>query len=164
MARAGAKPSLKARAIGLLSRREHSRSELRRKLVSHCEDPAELDPVLDELERGGWLSQERYAESVVHRQAPRHGTRRIMQELRRHDLPEETLAGLAERLQATELDRAREVWQKRFGQPPTDAREYGRQYRYMGTRGFSSDCLRRILSEHGAVTQEFPHPEAGDPD
>ena len=50
--------SLKARAVGLLSRREHSRAELQRKLAPHAEDPASLETLLNELEQGGWLSQQ----------------------------------------------------------------------------------------------------------
>lgn len=150
MARAAAKPSLKARAIALLCRREHSRNELRRKLAPHCEDPGELEHLFDELERGNWLSQERFAESLVHRHAPRHGLRRIMQEFRHHDLPEEKIAELADGLRATEFERAREVWRKRFGMAPADARGYAKQYRYMMARGFSADCLRRVLAEQGA--------------
>lgn len=163
MARAGAKPSLKARAVALLSRREHSRNELRRKLAPHCEDPAELEPLLDQLERGNWLSQERFAESLVHRHAPRHGLRRIMQELRRHELPGDKVAELADGLRATELERARAVWEKRFGLAPTDAREYARQFRYMAARGFSADSLRRILAGQGAELPDgLPDSEVDD--
>lgn len=161
MAQVGGGLSLKARAIGLLSRREHSRTELKRKLASHCDDPAALEALLDELERGNWLSQERFAESLVNRRAAGHGTRRILQELRRHDLPEATLADVSERLRATELDRAREVWLKRFGTPPADPREHAKQYRYMATRGFSSDCLRRILADSGSTLDDDLPP--GDP-
>src|SRR5690606_41510001 len=87
--------SLKARAIGLLSRREHSRTELARKLAPHCEDPAELESLLNELEAGNWLSQQRFAESLVHRRAPKLGTRRVLQELRQHGLPEGVEIGRA---------------------------------------------------------------------
>lgn len=156
MARAGGRLSLKARAIGLLSRREHSRSELRRKLAAHCEGPAELDALFDELQKGGWLSQERFAESIVHRRAPRHGLRRIMQELRQHELPEETLAEVAEKLRATEVERARAVWEKRFGSPPCDAKEYARQLRYMAARGFTADTVRRILAEEDGALPDDP--------
>lgn len=147
MAQFGGKLSLKARAIGLLSRREHSLTELRRKLAAHCEDPAELNALLDELQRGNWLSEERFAENLVHRRAPRHGTRRIMQELRQHQLPHETLAELEEKLRDTELERARAVWRKRFSSAPPDAKEYARQLRYMAARGFTADSLRRILAD-----------------
>ena len=146
-ARAGSKLSLKARAISLLSRREHSRAELRRKLAAHSENPSELETLLDELERGNFLSQERFAESLVYRRAPRHGWRRILQELRQHDLPDEALAEAAEKLQATEFERAKAVWQKRFGTAPADAKDYARQLRYMGARGFTADSVRKVLSE-----------------
>jgi len=158
MARAGGPPSLKARAIGLLSRREHSRSELARKLAPHCDDPAELEAVLDDLERENWLSQQRFAESLVHRRAPRHGMRRIMHELRQHGLPDDTLGEMAESLRATEQQRAHQVWLKRFGTPPADAAEYARQYRYMAARGFSADCLRSVLAGRGADLADDPPP------
>jgi len=165
MSRAGAggKPSLKARAIGLLSRREHSRSELRRKLAAHTEDPAELDALLDELQQANWLSQERFAESLVHRRAHRHGMRRIMHELRQHELPESTLAEVSEKLRATEFERAWGVWQKRFGAAPADAKEYARQLRYMAARGFGADSVRRILAQVGSDTPDdmFPPEDSG---
>src|SRR5690606_18243776 len=53
-------PSLKARAVGYLSRREYARNELARKLQPYAEDAAEIDPVLDALEKEGWLSTERF--------------------------------------------------------------------------------------------------------
>ena len=68
-------PSLKMRAVGYLSRREHARAELARKLAPHAEDPAEIEAVLDALEKEGWLSTERFAQSLVHRRASRQGRR-----------------------------------------------------------------------------------------
>jgi len=142
-------PSLKARAVALLSRREHSRLELARKLAPHAdpEHPDDLQRVLDDLQREGWLSDERFAHSLVQRRAPRKGAALVMQELRRHGLPDEQVAALRDDLQATELQRARAVWQKKFGRPPADAKDYARQFRFLASRGFSSDCLRRILGE-----------------
>ena len=77
-------PSLKMRAVGYLSRREHAREELARKLAAYAEDAAEVDAVLDALEKEGWLSTERFAQSLVHRRASRQGAARIVQELRQH--------------------------------------------------------------------------------
>ena len=68
--------SLKARALGYLSRREHSRAELRRKLAPHAESADEVEALLDWLEGENWLSNTRFAESVVHRRASRYGTAR----------------------------------------------------------------------------------------
>lgn len=159
----GNKLSLKARAIGLLSRREHSRSELRRKLAAHAEDPLQLESLLNELEQGNWLSEERFAENLVHRRAPRHGVRRIMQELRQHQLPQDSLAELEARLRDTELERARAVWSKRFSSAPTESKEYARQLRYMAARGFTAESLRRILAqEDSQISDDLSHYDAFD--
>jgi regulatory protein len=139
--------SLKARAVAYLSRREYSRLELQRKLLPHAEDPAELERVLDDLEREQWLSDERFARALVHRKAARQGAALIVQELRRHGLPDERLDAVRAQLLDTELERARDVWRKKFSSPPKDAREYARQYRFLASRGFSAGCLRRILGD-----------------
>ncbi len=138
-------PSLKARAIDILSRREHSRLELQRKLAPHASDPDELEPLLDELERQKWLSTERFAQSLVHRRAASRGTQRIVQELRQHGVADEDVAQLSQQLQDTESDRAREVWERKFGQQATTQKDYARQYRFLASRGFSNDSVRRLL-------------------
>ncbi|MER1968064.1 recombination regulator RecX [Castellaniella sp. GW247-6E4] len=138
-------PSLKARAIAYLSRREHSRLELRRKLAAHCDDPERIEAVLDDLERQHWQSDRRYAEAYAARQAPRQGAARILQTLRQQGVGEDELCDLGAGLADTESGRAREVWLRKFGQPPGDAREYARQYRFLAGRGFSAECVRRIL-------------------
>ena len=61
--------SLRARAVGLLSRREHSRVELSRKLAVHAQSPDELNALLDALAKEGWQSDERYVQGLVHRKA-----------------------------------------------------------------------------------------------
>ncbi|HUH59447.1 MAG TPA: recombination regulator RecX [Candidimonas sp.] len=145
-------PSLKARAIAILSRRENSRMELERKLAPHADDPTQLQQVLNDLERENWLSNERFAQNLVHRRAPRQGTSRIVQELRQHGLGDEAVAALSQGLRGTEVERARAVWEKKFGRPPVDAKDYARQFRFLASRGFSAECLRRILGD-------FEHPE-----
>lgn len=142
---AGSGPSLKARAVAYLSRREHSRQELRRKLSAWCDDPAAIEAVLDELAREHWQSDQRYAQAYAHRAAARQGAQRILGALRQQGLADDELTGLRDSLRATEADRARAVWQRKFGQPPADPREYARQYRFMAGRGFSADCIRRLL-------------------
>lgn len=137
--------SLKARAIGYLSRREHSRLELQRKLARYCDDPDEILQVLDELERGNWQSDRRFAQSYVKRKAARQGTARIMQALGQHRLPDEAVQDLRAQLHETEAQRVREVWERKFGHLPVDPREYARQYRFLAGRGFSAECVFRLL-------------------
>jgi regulatory protein len=138
-------PSLKARAIGYLSRREHSRQELRRKLSAYSDDPAEIESVLDDLQRDHWQSDARYAQAYVHRKSSAQGTVRILQSLRQQGVADTELTDLGRQLRDSEPERARAVWQRRFGAPPADARDYARQYRFLAGRGFSAECIRRIL-------------------
>lgn len=137
--------SLKARAVGYLSRREHSRAELARKLAPHAESPEQLEQLLDALERENWLSNQRFADSLVHRRGARYGAARVMQEAKTHKLDSEQLGELQERLHATETERAREVWRKRFGVPPDTPEARARQIRFMVARGFSRAVVSKII-------------------
>lgn len=144
------KLSLKGRALKYLAAREHSRVELLRKLAPHAEEPAEVERVLDELEAKGLLSAERFVESLLHRRAARFGTARLRQEMQQHKLPSEAVAQAVEALRGTELERARTVWQRRFGDgPAADAAERARQMRFLTARGFSAEVIRRVV--RGAV-------------
>lgn len=160
--RSGAKKrpglSLKARAVGLLSRREYSRAELTRKLASHAESPEALDSLLDALAKEGWQSDERVIQSVVHRKAPIHGSLRIAQELKQKGMSDGQVAEIRSQLKDTEFERARAIWDKKFGlsggaQTPA---EYARQGRFLAARGFSHDIVRRILksSSKGNLDEE----------
>jgi regulatory protein len=152
-------PSLKARALRLLAQREHSRAELERKLAPHlpaeADDPAvELAQVLDELTAKGFISEERVAESLIHRRAGRLGTSRVLQELRGKGLGDELLAEAATRLRATEFERAREVWRKKFGTPVEDAAGRAKQMRFLAARGFEAEVVRRVLRDADVSPEE----------
>ncbi|HYG42600.1 MAG TPA: recombination regulator RecX [Bordetella sp.] len=140
-------PTLKARAVGYLSRREYARNELARKLQPYADDGTDIEAVLDTLEKEGWLSTERFAQSLVHRRAARQGTARIVQELRQHGVAEDQVAQLRDDLRATEYQRALDVWRKRYGAKPADRAEYARQARFLAGRGFAHDIIRRLLGQ-----------------
>lgn len=138
--------SLKGRALRLLSGREHSRSELERKLAAHEEEPGQLRRVLDELQAKGFIDHARVAESLVHRRAGKLGAARIRQELQGKGLEPELVAQAVAGLRATELQRAREVWSRKFDAPPADAAERGKQARFLAARGFDGEVIRKLLS------------------
>ncbi|MDB5858823.1 MAG: recX [Ramlibacter sp.] len=138
--------SLKGRALRLLAGREYSRRELERKLAAREEEPGQLKQALDELQAKGFISEQRVVDSVVHRRAPRLGAGRIRQELQAKGLDSETIAAAMSGLQATELERAREVWRRKFGTPPADAAQHAKQARFLLVRGFSADAVRRVLA------------------
>ena len=138
--------SLKGRALRLLAGREHSRSELERKLAPHEDEPGQLGPVLDELQAKGLISEARVIESVIHRRAARFGAARIRQELSGKGLDAQAVAQALDGLRASEFERAREVWARKFGgEIATDPREKARQMRFLMTRGFSAEVVRKVV-------------------
>jgi len=140
--------SLKGRALRLLSGREHSRRELERKLASHEEEPGQLRRVLDELQAKGFINHQRVADSVVHRRAAKLGAARIRQELQVKGLDPELVAQAVAGLRVTELQRAREVWRRKFERAPADAAERGKQTRFLVARGFAPEVVRRVIGGH----------------
>lgn len=139
-------PSLKGRALRLLSSREHSRLELERKLAAFEEEPGSLAAALDELQAKGFISEQRVLESVVNRRSSKLGVTRIKQELQAKGLDPQAVAAAVHGLRVTELDRAREVWRKKFGQPPEDAAQRAKQMRFLASRGFGGDTIARVVS------------------
>jgi regulatory protein len=144
--------SLKGRALRLLSGREHSRLELERKLASREEEPGQLRRVLDELQAKGFIDHQRVADSLVHSRGAKLGAARIRQELQSKGLDAELVAQAVAGLRATELQRARAVWRRKFDAPPADAAERGKQTRFLAARGFDGDVIRRVLA--GAVRED----------
>ena len=141
-----AKPSLKGRALRLLSGREYSRLELERKLESFEEEPGTLAQTLDELQAKGFISEQRVIDSIVHRRAAKLGMARIKQELQGKGLDPEAVAAALTGLQTSERERAQEVWRKKFGAPPLDAQSAAKQMRFLASRGFSADVIRRVVA------------------
>jgi regulatory protein len=137
--------SLTGRALRLLSSREHSRAELERKLAKFEEIPGELAKVLDTLQAKDFINEARVVESVMHRRSAKLGASRIKQELQTKGLEPEAVAQAVDQLRATELDRARAVWRKKFGTPPANAVERGKQMRFLASRGFGGDTIHRVV-------------------
>jgi regulatory protein len=142
----GFQPSLKGRALRLLSQREHSRAELERKLAPHEEEPGELAKALDELQARDFINDGRAIESVVHRRSGKWGATRVKQELAAKGLTGEAVAQALAGLKDTELSRALEVWRKKFGSPAPDPQTRAKHMRFLLTRGFSADVVRQVVT------------------
>lgn len=137
--------TLQERALGYLARREHTRAELARKLAPHAEDPAEIEALLDELERRRWLSEARFAAQLSGKRRERFGSARIAQEMRQKGVSQAAVESALPALRDGDLEAARAVWAKKFGQAPRDAVERARQARFLQGRGFSLAVIRRLL-------------------
>lgn len=143
-------------ALDLLSRREHSPAELRRKLEAKGFEAEEVEATIATLLREGLLSEARFAEVFVGSHARRgHGPVWIRAELERRGVSAEiTATALAE----ADIDwpmAVRTVREKRFGTgAPADFRERARQARFLQYRGFTADQVRQAL----AASPDDPDP------
>lgn len=159
---------LKARALGLLARREHSPEEMRQKLRDSLRrwqaaatqasadesvdaDLPEPDPLIDALI--GWLegldllNAQRFIEGRIQARSGRHGSPRIRQELARHGLAPD--ASQAARLRAEDRGHAQALWLRRYGEVSSDPAEKARQMRFLAGRGFPPDVVRAVVNGRG---------------
>jgi regulatory protein len=138
-------PTLRERALRLLARREHSRGELARKLRPHVLPEDDLDALLDDLSKRKQLSDERYAELRAHTLSRKFGAARIAQELRSKGVDKDLAESTADAARSTEVERARQVWGRKFRKPPESREERARQARFLQSRGFSFDAIRAVI-------------------
>ena len=138
---------LRERALRLLARREHSRAELARKLESTGFVQQDIAPLLDEFETKNWLSDRRFAESYVADHRARAGSVKLAYDLRQRGVSDAIIEVVLSENHDSELERAREVWKKKFGSSPTDRAEKVRQMRFLQSRGFGADTIRRVIHD-----------------
>ena len=129
----------------LLARREHSRAELRRKLLVHVPEESEVDAVLDELAARGWLSDARFAEQSIRAHARRFGPLKLAQRLRASGVDEETIAAGFHAAGVDGKSSLEGVWRTRFGEAPADEQARARQARFLQARGFPHEEIVRFL-------------------
>jgi regulatory protein len=137
--------SLRGRALAMLARREHTRTELARKLGQHAESAVEVEMLLDQLAACGWLSEARFAESRANALARKFGSRKIQYDLSSRGVSAEVVEHAMEQARTQELANCRAAWQRKFGIPPQSTAERGRQMRFLAGRGFSAEAVRQVL-------------------
>jgi regulatory protein len=134
---------LRARALRLLARREHSRSELGRKLSPNAESREALDALLDSLEQKKQLSDERFATERARTLSRKFGAARIRQDLKAKGVDAELVGRVSVE---GELERARAILDRKYREPAATREERAKRMRFLQGRGFSSDVIRSLLS------------------
>jgi regulatory protein len=140
-------PEVGREALRLLTVREHSRAELRNKLLARGFDPRAVDRLLSQLEEKDLLSDERfvasYAESRVRRG---FGPRRIVPELRQKGVAQDLIDRHLRRSPEQWLNLIAAVHDKKYGGGrPRDFKERARRARFLEYRGFEPELVRRFL-------------------
>lgn len=139
-----AEKSLKSRALDLLSRREMSRLELKRKLAPHAQSEDELESVLAELGELNWQSDERYAEMFVNSKSRKHGRVRLKQDLAMKGVDSDIINQFLPDFD-TDLQHACEVLRRKFRQPAHELADKQKQMRFLLYRGFSSEVAQKAM-------------------
>ncbi|HSA88913.1 MAG TPA: recombination regulator RecX [Burkholderiales bacterium] len=135
---------LKTRALRLLARREHSRDELARKLSPHAESTEILEGLLRELESRKQLSNERFAEVRARQLARKYGAARIRQDLKSKGIQEDFIDRVSGE---GDIERAHGILKRKYREPATTREERARRARFLQSRGFSYDVIRKALGD-----------------
>lgn len=147
--------SLRQRALEYLGKREYSYKELGQKLkpyLDESEDADSITAILDNFKARGWLSDARFTEQMVHARRAKFGSSKIVHELREKGVESTLIEGAIEQLKETELDSAKEVWQKKYKQAPANRDEWAKQARFLQSRGFGFDVIKKVLNQQ--ITDE----------
>lgn len=132
------------RALGLLTRREHSRKELTRKLVSRGVDAGEVEAAVEKLAGAGWQDERRFAESLVRSRASTgYGPLHIRAELGTHGLPSELREDVLASFEGDWDALAADVVRRRFGRVADPLLRSRKAADFLMRRGFPGDIARR---------------------
>ena len=136
-------------AIGLLARREHSRKELATKLAKRCEQ-LDINEILDELEKLGYLSDQRFTESFIRMRCSQgHGEIRIRFDLKQKGISSDLISAMLERCDIDWFEQASELYQRKYRTllDGKDYKERGKRMRYMSQRGFTMDQINYSIEQ-----------------
>ncbi len=141
---------LRARALRLLARREHSRAELARKLSPRAESREALESLLVSLEEKKQLSNERFASERARSLSRKYGAAKVRHDLRSKGVSAELVELACKSSSEGELERGKKMLEKKFPMPAANLNERARRMRFLQSRGFSSEVIRSILSSREA--------------
>ena len=142
---------LRRRAVDLLARREHSRTELKRKLCRGDGDGDEptVDAILDDLAAIGLQSEERFASEFVRSRIRRgQGPVKIRADLASRGVSAALIERCLDQDGYNWRDIAADVHARRFGDDRAlDRRDWARRARFLAGRGFPSDVVARVVDD-----------------
>ncbi|MCU0807520.1 MAG: recombination regulator RecX [Candidatus Contendobacter sp.] len=139
--------AVRAKALELLARREHSRLELRQKLLQRGYPSALIEPALEQLIEERLLDEGRYAEIYACGRADKgYGPLRIARELRERGVLEDQVAATLATLENDWPAKLRELHRKRFkSHAPADAAGRLQQTRVLRQHGFTLDQIKQLF-------------------
>ena len=140
-------PTATQRALGLLTRREHSRRELTRKLAARGVEAGEAAAAVGRLADAGWQDDARFAEALVRSRAGGgYGPRHIRAELGTHGLAGEAVSAAMATFEGDWTGVARDLVRRRFGESGLlDPAQRRKAAELLARRGFDGDSIRAAM-------------------
>lgn len=140
---------LRDAAYRMLSRREHSEQELRRKLMRRSVDPQLVDHLLNQLIAEKLLSNTRFTEAFVHSRKQRgSGPVKLRFELAQRGIDQGMIAQYVPGDSSEWLDIARSVERRKFGERACRSYvEWVKRARYLQRKGFTSEQIVKVLGD-----------------
>ena len=141
---------MRQRALEYLGKREYSYAELGQKLKTYLEEGEDFDvitQILEDFKTRGWLSDARFTEQIVHARSHKFGSAKIANELREKGVSQDLIETAIEQVKGNELDNAKEIWRKKFKAIPASRDEWARQARFLQSRGFGFDVIKKVLNQ-----------------
>ena len=142
-----------AAALRLLTRRDHSRWELTRKLIDRGFSQGQIKSAVSQCLHLNYLDDERYATGYTRQlQRKGYGRHRIQQMLTAKGLNFQIIADCLEACcpDKVQIQGCRQAMLKKLksGQPMEDTAEAkARLYRFLFRRGFSPAIIRQVMEE-----------------
>ena len=140
------RPQLSAtqRALVLLTRREHSRRELTRKLTARGVEADEAQSAVAKLADAGWQDDARFAQSLVRSRAcGGYGPLHVRAELGMHGLDQGAVDAAMASFEGDWTEVARDLVRRRFGDAgPCDPVQRRKAAELLMRRGFDGDRIR----------------------
>jgi regulatory protein len=136
------------KAMDLLARREHTRTELERKLTAAGFDADILADVLQQLADEGLQSDRRFVEAFVQSRINQgKGPLRIHADLGQRGVAAGLVDEALEKADADWYALARRARVRKFGRPrPGEFRDKARQMRFLQYRGFEPDQIQAAVT------------------
>lgn len=139
--------TLQTYALRLLARREHSRFELKQKLLLKKFPAALIDRVLDLLAAQGWQDDLRFAQMYARtRIAQGDGILKLQAKLQACRVSEAIIAEVLPTDSAFWQQQIQRKWHKKCQFSTTDFAKRAKDIRFLQSRGFTLEQIRAVIS------------------
>lgn len=141
---------LRQTALDSLARREHSKFELKNKLLAKGFIDSDIEEILQELAAKGLQSDARFVEAYVAMRSRRgFGPQRIRGELRERGINQELSDQFLDERDSSWFELIIAVREKKYGaEVPKDLGDKSKQMKYLYYKGFNSDHIKNIFKSN----------------